>query len=132
MTHGCQGPVNEEFLGTTFFQKGTEKNKKDHVSGQHIRHDAEHAITFIKNTGAQFGKRVTGMGNEIWKVCPLNTIAEHQDTDNNKNIAHHPPGQFNTDENPDHGNGHVKGCFSAGAVVDGFKIKYPVSDGNDG
>ena len=71
------------------------------------------------------------MGNDFRKVCPVNTVAEHQGADNNKNIAHHPPGQFNADENPDHRNSHVKRCFNSCPVVDGFKIKHPVSDGND-
>ncbi len=132
MTHGGQGPVNEKFLGAAFFQKGPEKNKKDHVSGQDIGHDAEHTVAFIKDTGTQFGERIPSMGNDFRKVIPVYTVCEHQETDNHKNIAHHPPGQFNADENPDHRNGHVKWCFSSGPVVDGFKIKHPVPDGNDG
>jgi hypothetical protein len=56
VAHGRQGKVDEKPLGPAFFQKGPEQDEQDHVGGQHVGHDAEHAVALVENAGAQPGK----------------------------------------------------------------------------
>jgi hypothetical protein len=47
--HGGQGKIDEKFLGAGFFQESAEKDKENHVGGQNIGHDAEHAVALVED-----------------------------------------------------------------------------------
>jgi hypothetical protein len=71
------------------------------------------------------------VGKKIRCIGTIDRIKQHHHPDDNKNIAHHPSGQLDSDQNPDHSDEHIERCLGTGAVVDDFKIEDPVADAED-
>ena len=63
------------------------------------------------------------MGKKFGHIIAIDRVQQHQHPDDNKDKAHHPPGQLDSDQNPDHGDEHIERRLGTGAVVDGFKIE---------
>ena len=53
----ARGQVDEESLGAALLEEGTEENEEDHVGGQDVGHDAEHAVALVEDADAQLGER---------------------------------------------------------------------------
>ncbi len=127
-----QGKIDEKLLGAALFKKSTEQDEQKHIRGQDIGHDPEHAVTFIKDTGAHLWKGIAGMGEEIRHVGPVDAVKQQKGSHNDKRNAHHPPGQLDAYEDPDHSHRLVKVRFNTGAVIDCFEIQYPVTHAKNG
>ncbi len=67
------------------------------------------------------------MGEKFGSISTIDPINQQHDPHDHKNIADHPPCQLDSYEHPDDGHRHVKRCFRTGAIINGFKIKNPVS-----
>jgi hypothetical protein len=72
------------------------------------------------------------MGEKFGCIGTIDAVNEQNPTQNHKDGADHPSGQFDTDENPDHSDSHVEWSFCTRTVVDRFEIEYPVSHAENG
>ena len=106
-------------LARLFFEIGSEDDEEDHVRRQHVGHDPEHAVALVEDAGAEFGKGVPGVRDEFGRVLP-------------EDVADHPAGQLDPQQNTRHGDPLVELRLGADPVVDGFEIPHPVADAGDG
>jgi hypothetical protein len=132
MPHGGERKIDEKALGAGGFQESAEKDKENHVCGQNIGHDAEHAVALVEDRGTHLRKRIAGMGEQIGHVGAVDTIQQQNDAHEDENDTHHTAGQFNADEHAENGHVLVKDRFRTGAVVDGLEIENPVAHREDG
>ncbi len=51
VAHRGQREIDEKALGAARFEKRPEDHEQDHVGGQHVGHDPEHAVALIENAG---------------------------------------------------------------------------------
>jgi hypothetical protein len=99
----ARGQSMKEFLGPAFFEIGPEQDEEQHVSGQHVGHDAENAVRFIEDACAQdrAGYRPHG---PAYRACVRRTShKKDHGAHDDKDVAHHAAGQLDADQNADHG-----------------------------
>jgi hypothetical protein len=113
VAHGGQGKIDEKGLGAGLFQEGAEKNEKDDVGGQHVGHDAEDPVAHVVNGGAHVDEGRPRVLEELRGVGPIDPVKQHDDAHDHEGVAHHPPGQFDADEDPHHGHATGPSAFSA-------------------
>jgi len=110
-------------------KKGAEKDKQQDIGGEHVSHDAEHAVTLVENRGAESRESIARMRDQVGQIVAVHTIRQHHDANDYEHAAHHPAGQFHADQNSDDGDRSIELRLRAGAVVDGLEVHHPVADG---
>ena len=130
--HRRQRKVDEKALGSAGLQKGSEDDEQDHVGGQHVGHDAEHAVALVEDAGAEFGEGVAGMRDDLGRVLTVDTVDQHDGGQDDEGVPHHPPGQLDPQQHPRHGDPLIQVGFGADPIVDGLEVPHPVADADDG
>ena len=124
--------VDEKTLGSARFEEGAKNDEQDDVGGQHVGHDAEHPVAFVENAGAEFGKGVSGVRYELGCVVTVDTVDQHDTAQDNEDVPHDPPRQFDSQQYARHGDPLIQVGLGADPIVDGLEVPHPVADANGG
>lgn len=119
-------------MGAARLQKRPEDHEQNDIGGQYVGHDPEHAITLVEDTGAQVGESITGMGDQLRGIGPVDAVEEHDGTDNNKDAADDPARELDPEQHTHRGDGLVEYRLCAGPVIDDLEICDPVADADNG
>ncbi len=126
-----QRKIDEEALRPAFFEKCAKDHEQDDVGREDVCHNAEDAVTLVKNTGAQIREGIAGVRNQFGQVVTEDAIQDHDRAHDDKDDADHPARHLDADEHAHHRHPFIELGLGAGTIVDHFKINDPVTQGHD-
>ena len=127
-----QREVDEKSLGTAFLQECAENHEQDDIGCEHVGHDAEHAVAFIEDAGAQVRKSVAGMRDQLRSVLTEHAVSDHDAPHDNEHHPDHAARDLDTHQHARNRDPLVDFGLGAGAIIDCLEIENPVAERGDG